>query len=177
MKKEYLFLMIAFMLMITDLSLTLYYFSAYDHIISEGNPLISTQYGYLVIPINLVYLISVFIASKFYLEHKTENLDANHTFEYIKHLFHGHSSKFILVIACFGYIVSTFVSRFTVILDWIVFGIYKENFNDTFYAIFRETLPFGRYDILSGLIAFFVAIPLWFFLEYNKSKEKNELNK
>lgn len=93
------------------------------------------------------------------------------TLNYIKRLYTSNHSSFIIVGMCFTFIVASIVSRSTAILDWVVFGIYKENFFNTQYAIIRSTMPMERYDVVTGIIAGLVAIPLWFHIEYLKSKK------
>jgi hypothetical protein len=171
MKKAYHFLLIALLLLIIDLFLTFYYSVNYYLIVGEGNPIATSEYGYLIIFINLAYLISIFFSARYYTNYKTEYIQSKNVVDYVKKLYHGHTSMFIFVNTCFAYIISTFISRTTVILDWIIFAIYKEDFINTSYSMIRNMLPFERYDVYTGFIAFLIAIPLWFKLEYNKTKK------
>ncbi len=172
MKKVWKITIIGFVLLLLDLGLTVYYVRNYPDIVGEGNMVANNnQYGYLVFVLNFLYLIFVFIASLIYARYKTIITEATGTFSYIKKMYTSNHNSFIIVNFSFTFIVSTFVSRLTSILDWIIFGFYKENFFSSTYAIIRSTMIMGRYDIVVGLIAGLVAIPLWFRLEFLKSKK------
>ncbi|WP_264229565.1 hypothetical protein [Acholeplasma laidlawii] len=172
MKKAWKITSIAFILLILDLGLTLYFLYNYDGVVSEGNQIVySSKYGYLVFVINFVYLVMVFVASVLNSRYQTVIINASSTMNYTKRLYTSDNYSFILANVCFTFIVATFVSRMTAIFDWIVFGFHRENFFNSTYAIIRSTMPMERYDIITGAIAALIAIPLWFHLEYLKSKK------
>jgi|SRR5690554_1577062 len=174
MKKSLKITSIAVILLIMDFGLTLYFVHNYYPLVTEGNQVMNnSQYGFFVFIINFVYLLMVFAASIFYNKHQTVIIKASSTINYIKRLYTGDNYTFILANLCFTFIVASFVSRMTAIFDWIVFGFYRENFFNSTYAIIRSTMPMERYDIITGAIAAFIAIPLWFHLEYLKSKKLN----
>lgn len=172
MKKAWKITSIAFILLILDFGLTLYFVHNYYPLVSEGNQVMNnSQYGFFVFIINFVYLLMVFVASAIYNKHQTVIINASSTMNYTKRLYTSDNYSFILANVCFTFIVATFVSRMTAIFDWIVFGFYRENFFNSTYAIIRSTMPMERYDIITGAIAALIAIPLWFHLEYLKSKK------
>lgn len=171
MKKRRRYITIAILLFIIDLTLTLYYTSRYQHLIDEGNLLISIWQGYLVIPANLIYLMMVWFAATQVDSYETVVIKARHPYQYFASLFKSKSSQFILINACYTYIIASFVSRGVAIIDWVVFAVYKEKFFQTGYAVFRSSLPLGRYDLVVTWTAIILLIPLWFILEYQKSKK------
>jgi len=166
-------MIIAILLLAIDLLLTLYFINRYPHQISEGNLLISIWQGYLVIPANLIYLFMVWFAATKIDSYQTIVFDVDHPYSYFISLLKSKSSRYILIHACFTYIMASFVSRGVAIIDWIVFAIYKEQFFQTGYQILRASLPFGRYDVIVTWVAIIILIPLWFILEYQKSKNQN----
>ncbi len=170
MRSPFRMLSIAFVLLLMDLFLTIRYLGMYGHLVDEGNPLAYSAYAIWMIPINILYLISIVIAARCYRAYDTVETNATTVFGYVKALYQADSNRFILVASCYAYMLSTFVSRGSAILDWLVFAYYKETFFVTGYAMIRDSLPFGRYDILMGLITVFMAFPLWFWSQYRQSK-------
>jgi hypothetical protein len=171
MKKRSRYITLAILLLVIDLTLTLYYTSRYQHLIDEGNLLISIWQGYLVIPANLIYLLMVWFAATKVDSYQTLMIEARHPYHYFTSLFKSKSSQFILINACYTYIMASFVSRGVAIMDWVVFAVYKENFFQTGYAVLRASFPLGRYDLVATWTAIILLIPLWFILEYQKSKK------
>lgn len=171
MKRVFRILSIAFILLLIDFLMTAICTIEYGHLVDEGNPLFRSAHASWILPLNIIYLISIVITAMGYGRYDTIVCEAETAFAYVKQLYRVESSQFIIAVSCFAYIFSTFVSRGIVILDWVVFAICKDAFFQTGYAIFREQMPFGRYDIFTGLISLFVAIPLWFVIECRKSKK------
>jgi uncharacterized protein with PQ loop repeat len=58
-----------------------------------------------------------------------------------------------------------------VITDWIIYGIYQRDYYSTGYAIMRDKMPFGRYDLIIALLSFWLFVVLWYKIEYRKSKK------
>lgn len=169
MKKTLLIIGVAILLFAMDMILTIYYIQNYYHLVGEGNPLASTEYGYLILPVNAIYLILIIIAAIVMGRYKTIVLESKSVLDYIKNLYLSKHNNFIFVNGCFTLIVASFVSRATAIFDWFVFGFYKEEFFQSRYAIIRSLMPLGRYDVITGIITAVIAIPLWFYMEYIKS--------
>lgn len=152
-----------------DFGLTVYFLNHYGYIVSEGNIFVSN--GYLLLVINGVQLLSIFIAAFIIGKYKTVPIASKSVFGYLKELYLRGSLFFIIIIGCFSFIMASFASRGTAIFDWIIFGIYKEDFFQTNYSIIKLSMPLERYDVIVGLITVFLSIPLWFILEYKKSKK------
>lgn len=169
MKKAYLIIAVAILLFAMDMILTIYYIKNYYHLVGEGNPLASTEYGYLILPVNALYFVFITIAAIVYGRYKTIVLESKNVLEYTKNIYLSQHSGFIFVNGCFTLIVASFVSRTTAIVDWLVFGFYKETFFQSEYAIIRSLMPLGRYDVIAGVITAIIAIPLWFYVEFKKS--------
>lgn len=169
MRTSYKTIIIALILFLLDFVLTLYYVnsSAYAH---EGNPLIYINNGYIILGINLVYLIVLFIFSKIVEKYKTVVLKAKNSFDYVRKLYKSDHYRFIFVSLAFAFVYASIVSRIIVVIDWIVFGIYDYDFPYTIYSKLRDLMPFGRYDIIFGILSFFILIPIWYRMEYKKSK-------
>lgn len=166
-----------FLLLVLDLGLTVYYVRNYSNIVSEGNIIASNnQYGYLVFVLNFIYLIFVYVASVIYVKYKTIITKSNSTFGYIKKLYTSDHNSFIFANLSFTFLVASFISRYTAIIDWIVFGFYKEKYFSSKYAIIKSSMIMGRYDVVTGIIAALVAIPLWFHLEHLKSEKELKEN-
>ncbi len=182
MKKTIKIPLIGFILLLLDLGLTIYFISNYGHIVDEGNRLANnSDFGYLVFALNFVYLIAIYFGARFISKYKTQVLPADNTLKYIKKIYSSDNYSFILVNLSFTFIVATFASRITVIIEWMLFGILKENFFNTDYAMIRSLMPFERFDVVVLFLAMIVAVPLWFYLEHVKSKkslmELKELSK
>lgn len=161
-----------FILLIIDLGLTTYYLYHYYGVVAEGNLLFyNSDYGYLVFVLNFFYLIKIYITSSIYTRYQTVVIESEGTFDYIKQIYKSEHSKFILVNFSFTFIISTFISRLTAIVDWVIFEFYKVRYFDTLYAKIRSVMPMERYDVITGINAGCIAIPLWFYLEYLKSKK------
>lgn len=171
MKKAYVMILIAVILFLVDFGLTFYFVNAYENLVYEGNLLTRSEYGYLSLIVNLIYLIIIILLSIAISKYQTVAIDSKNAFVYTIKLYKSDAFKFMFISLAYAYVIATFVSRFSAIVDWIVFGIYKSNFITTGYAIFRSILPFGRYDVIIGLIVFLIMLPLWFYLEYRKSQQ------
>lgn len=124
-----------------------------------------------VFGLNFLYLFAVYFAAKLYCKYETVVLDANNTFGYIKKIYKSDNTIFILVNASFTFITTTFISRLVAIIDWIIFGIYKGRYFKTNYAILRSMMPFERFDIVVGVLVALISVPLWFYIEHQKSKK------
>jgi hypothetical protein len=156
-------------LFLLDIILTIYYTINYHKIIFEGNPLVYYRYGYYVFILNIIYLLIIFFLSKSLIKHQTIVYQSKNTLNYIKNLYYGHHINFIFIHASFVFIYSTLIARSVVIIDWIMFGIYKENFINSWYNIIRDKMPFQRYDVLVLFICAFILTFTWYHLEYKKS--------
>lgn len=170
LKKRYLLLLIAISLFLVDFGLT-WYFLNYTAYAEEGNPLFLIDGGYLSLVINLIYVVTVFIIGYNIEKYQTIIIEANSCFDYFKKLYKTNRSDFIIISILTSFIYSTFASRLTAILDWIIYGIYQSGFYDTKYAIIKTKIPFGRYDVLVIFITFFIFILIWVKSEYNKSNK------
>ena len=155
-------------LFLLDFILTLYFLNNSSYV-SEGNPLVYTDYGYIVLVINLVYMITIVFLSKIIEKYKTVILKSKGTLDYIKQLDKSNHISFIFVSLAFSFVNATLVSRLVVVVDWVIFGIYENTFYSTTYFKIRDFMPFGRYDILIGVLSFFIFIPIWYRLEFKKS--------
>ncbi|HHX80243.1 MAG TPA: hypothetical protein GX692_04175 [Acholeplasmataceae bacterium] len=155
-------------LFLLDFILTLYFLNNSSYV-SEGNPLVYTDYGYIVLVINLVYMITIVFLSKIIEKYKTVILKSKGTLDYIKQLYKSNHISFIFVSLAFSFVNATLVSRLVVVVDWVIFGIYENTFYSTTYFKIRDFMPFGRYDILIGVLSFFIFIPIWYRLEFKKS--------
>ena len=172
MKRSKKIILITLSLLVLDLILTLYFINNYNHLVSEGNPLVLVDNGIWVIVVNLVYLVIIIFLVRALDKYETIYLKSNSVFDYIKKLYKSDHYKFILISVIFSFVYATIISRLIVVIDWLIFGIYKSNFFHTTYYLVRKQMPLYRYDILLGLCSFFVCIPLWYILEYRKVKEK-----
>lgn len=157
-----------FILFLLDFVLTLYYLNNSGYV-GEGNPLINFANGYIILIINLVYFVIVIFLVKIVDKYKTVILESKGTFDYVKKLYKSDHFLFIFVCFAFSFVYSSIVSRSIVVIDWVIFGIFKNTFYDTTYSRLREIMPFGRYDIIFGVLSIFIFIPIWFKLEYKKS--------
>lgn len=155
-------------LFLLDFILTLYFLNNSSYV-SEGNPLVYTDYGYIVLVINLVYMLTIVFLSKIIEKYKTVILKSKGTLDYIKQLYKSNHISFIFVSLAFSFVNATLVSRLVVVVDWVIFGIYENTFYSTTYFKIRDFMPFGRYDILIGVLSFFIFIPIWYRLEFKKS--------
>jgi len=172
MKKSNKIIIIAFSLLVLDLSLTIYFLKNYYYLVDEGNPFILVGNGVLVLVINVIYLVLIIILSKVMDKYKTVYINSNNIFIYIKNLYKSDHYKFIYTSIIFSFIYATLISRLVVVIDWIVFGIYKGAFFTTSYFKIRDMLPLNRYDVIVGLLFFFALIPTWYLLEFKKVKNK-----
>jgi len=177
MKKVFIITGFAIILFGLDFFLTMYYLQNYSHLVGEGNPLALGEYGYISLILNVVYLLLIFMFSFYLQRYQTFVVKANNMKQYIKKIYTSHNTQFIFSISCFVFIVGSFSSRIMVITDWVVFGLYKTTFYETLYANIRMNLPFQRYDIIVGILVGLLAIPLWFFIEYRKSKKTQLIEK
>jgi len=151
----------------------------YSDIVGEANQLLyNKQTAYIVLILNILYLIAVFFAARLNNKYQTPLYKANNVLEYTKKLYQSNNFIFILVNASFTFIVTTFVSRLVTILEWVLFGIFKENFFNSNYSKIKALLPFNSFGLVFSFITIFISIPLWFYLEHLKSQKMiNHLNK
>jgi|GEM_PF-2245809 len=170
LKKRYQLLLIAILLFLFDFGLTWYYLN-YSSFAEEGNPLFIIDGGYLSLIINLIYVVVVFIIGYRIEKYQTITLKANNSFDYLIKLYKTDRTDFINISILTAFIFATFAARTTAIIDWIIYGIYQSGFYSTKYAMIRAEMPLGRYDVVVIFISLFLFVPLWFRLEYKKSKE------
>lgn len=170
MKKSKKIIITAFILFILDFLLTLYFLWNYDHLVDEGNPLIYIDNGIWVLILNACYFIIIIILAKVLDKYKTVYTDVVSLRSYIKYLFSSEHYKFIFISIIYAFVNASLVSRLIVVIDWLVFGIFKNDFFNTTYYYLRNLMPFGRFDITIGILAFFLFILLWYILEYKKVK-------
>jgi hypothetical protein len=161
---------LAVILFILDLGLTAYFLNRYEHLVSEGNIFFEYGNGMWALVLNFFHLVAIFLTAYSYGKYKTLQISSTNGFDYAKKLYLHESVTFIYIIGCYAFIVASFVSRIAVIIDWILFGIYTFEFYNTTYSIIKSLMPMGRYDVVFAFVSVFVAIPLWFRLEYIKSK-------
>ena len=163
----------AFILFSLDFLLTAFFLNFSDHA-SEGNPLIHVHSGYLILAINFVYFVVIFFLAKWIERYQGIIVQAKGTFDYVKKLYLSEHYQFIFVCLAFSFIHATLVSRFIVVLDWIVFGFNDGSFHLTTYYSLRQQMPFERFDILAGFLSFFVFLCIWFRMEFQKSLLRKE---
>lgn len=168
-------LFIAISLFIVDFGLT-WYFLNYTSYVQEGNPLFALDGGYLSIFLNLVYIVVVFIVGCKIEQYKTITIDSRNSYDYFKKLWKSNQTDYISVSFLISFVYASFISRFTVITDWIIYGIYQRNFFSTGYAILRDKMPFGRYDLVVAILAFWIFVWLWYKMEFRKSKENTRID-
>jgi len=169
-KKRYQFLLIAVVLFLLDFGLT-WYFINYTSNVQEGNPLFAIDGGYLSLFVNLMYAVAVFMIGYKIEKFQTIVIGANNSYDYFKKLWNSNRTDFITISFLSAFVFASFISRFSVIIDWIIYGIYQSNFYSTGYAIIREQMPFGRYDLVIGLLSLWLFVVLWYKTEYKKSKK------
>lgn len=97
-------------------------------------------------------------------------LDANNTFDYMKKLMHSDKYSFIFTSFVYAFIISTLASRFVAIIDWLIFGIYKSNFEQIHYAMLRSKMPLQRFDPIVTVFVFLIALIFWYKFEFKKTK-------
>jgi len=170
MKNSKRIIITIFILFFLDFILTLYFLSNSSHA-DEGNPLINIYSGYIILAINLAYFIIVIFLSKIIEKYETVVLKSKGTFEYVKKIYLSNHFSFIFVSLAFAFVNASIVSRTIVVVDWIVFGIFENTFYSTSYSKLRTLMPFGRYDILLGVLSFLICIFIWFRLEHKKSTQ------
>jgi len=169
-KKRYRLLIVATSLFIADFGLT-WYFLTYTPYVREGNSLFSIDGGYLSLVANLIYLIIAFLIGLKIERYDTVIVEARNSFDYFKKLFTMDRTDFIYISYLTAFIYATFASRLSVVMDWIIFGIYQETFFSTQYSIIRNEMPFGRVDIVVALLSFLLFSILWYSSEFRKSKK------
>jgi hypothetical protein len=169
LKKRYQLLLIAIVLFLVDFGLT-WYFLNYSSYAEEGNPLFLIDGGYLSLIINFIYVSIVFIIGYIIEKYQTIVLEAKNGFDYFIKLYKTDRTDYIIISFLTAFIFATFASRTTVIIDWVIYGIYQSDFFSTKYAIMRDQMPLGRYDVVVTFISLLLFVPLWFKLEYKKSK-------
>jgi hypothetical protein len=121
--------------------------------------------------LNFLHLVAIFLTAYCYGKYRTQRIPSKNGFDYAKKLYLHESVTFIYIIGCYAFIVASYISRIAVIIDWILFGIYTVDFNNTTYSIMKSLMPMGRYDVVFAFVSVFVAVPLWFQQEYIKSKK------
>ncbi len=164
-------LLVAFILFLLDSGLTLYYVNNYYDLVGEGNPFARSEYGLLVIGLNILYFGVVYLAAYAFSHYQTIVLPAKNTKDYLKALYKSPHHHFIYACAGFIIICATFASRVVAIFDWMVFGSNPQGFMNSNYAQIRAMMPFGRYDFTIAFLVFFVAIPIFFHRQYRLSKQ------
>lgn len=168
MKKSSKIIFSAFSLLILDILLTIYYINNYYNLVTEGNTLIYVDSGYWVLLINIIYLSIIIVLAKYLDKYRTIVLDARNSFDYLKKLYKSEHSNFIFASIAFALIYATLFSRTIVVIEWLLFGIYKGRFFSTKYYLLRRAMPFARFDIVFGILIFIILIPFWYKLEYRK---------
>lgn len=166
--KKYRLLLIAISLFMIDFGLS-WYFINFTSYAEEGNPLFLLNIGYISYIINFIYIIAVLMIGKTINHYQTIQIASKNSFDYIKKLFQSDRTDFIVLANITAFVYATFASRLTAILDWIIYGIYQDNFDKTQYAIVRSMLPFDRYDTLVIFVSFLIFLLLWFKVEHQKS--------
>jgi len=118
-----------------------------------------------------MYAVAVFMIGYKIEKFQTIVIGANNSYDYFKKLWNSNRTDFITISFLSAFVFASFISRFSVIIDWIIYGIYQSNFYSTGYAIIREQMPFGRYDLVIGLLSLWLFVALWYKTEYKKSKK------
>lgn len=169
--KKNKYALIALLLFTLDFGLTWFFIYNDSHHL-EGNPLFQIDGGYLALAINFLYLIVIFLIEKLILnKYETIVIEASSGLDYYKKLYKTDRSNYIITSISFAFIFSTFASRISAIIDWVIFGIYRGNYPLTKYALIREKMPFHRYDVTIAFLSFFIFVILWYKIEYKKSKQ------
>lgn len=171
MKRKRKIIISAIVLFVLDLFLTLFNLYNYHYLVTEGNPLVYMDNGYLILIVNAFYFLVIVVLAIYIDSYNTVHIDSVGTFDYVKKLFHSDHYKFLFVSISFAFVYATLVSRLIVVIDWIVFGIYTNSFFQTLYSRLRDMMPLGRFDIVLGIIAFIIFLPIWYKFEYNKTKQ------
>lgn len=174
-KIRYRFLFIAILLFMVDFGLT-WYFLNFTPYVEEGNPLFAIDGGYISLFVNLVYLVFVFIIGCKVEHYDTIVVKANNSYDYFKKLWKSEQLNFTYISFLTAFVFASFTSRLSVIVDWIIYGIYQRNFYSTGYALIRERMPFGRYDIVTALLSFLIFVSIWYKIEFRKSKSISKIN-
>jgi hypothetical protein len=168
--KPYQFILIAMLLFVLDFSFTAYFISTESHLVSEANPLIYTFQGFFVLIINLVYLIIIYVTSRYVYRYNTINIVAENTIEYTKKLFLSDHHQFILISVFYAFIISTLVTRSFIIFEWLLFGILKETFFISPYYYLREIMPMRRFDVFVLGISFILCLIYWYNQQFKLSR-------
>jgi len=171
MRKPKTIIWTALILFSLDFLLTVIFLNTSDHA-NEGNPLVYVHDGFVVLGMNVAYFLSILVLAKWIQRYQSVAIKARGTFDYVKKLYLSDHSRFIYVCLAFSFIHATIVSRIIVIIDWIVVGFYPSTFHSTTYFMLRRQMPFERFDILAGFLAFFVFLVLWFHWEYKNQDER-----
>ena len=169
-RKRYQYLLIVVILFLIDFGLT-WYFLNYSPYVEEGNPIFAIDGGYLSLFVNFVYAVVVFIIGYKMDQYQTIVIEANSSYDYFKKLWKSNRTDFIGISFLSAFVFASFSSRLTVITDWIIYGIYQRDYYSTGYAIMRDKMPFGRYDLIIALLSFWLFVVLWYKIEYRKSKK------
>lgn len=169
--KRYKYTLIAILLFILDFGLT-WYFIRYGSADLEGNPLFHIDGGFIALILNFIYIITILLLESLVIrKYETIVVEANNGYNYFKNILKSEKWNFMIVSLIFSFIISTFASRLTAIIDWIIYGIYRGNYHKTTYAIIRDKMPLNRYDIIVVPLAFILSFIIWYKIEYKKSKE------
>jgi len=168
-KKRYKLVLIAFSLFIADFGLT-WYFLNFTPYAEEGNPIFSVDGGYVSLLINLIYFLTTFFVGYLMERYETVNVEARNSFDYFKKLFKLNRTDFIYISFLTAYVYASFASRLTVVIDWIIYGIYQRNFYSTQYVFIRDKMPLGSYGLVVALVTFLFFSVFWYADEYRKSK-------
>jgi hypothetical protein len=171
MRKAIKITLIGLLLLVLDLGLTAFFLNRYENLVSEGNIFFEYGNGLWALGLNGIHLIGIFACAYCYGTFKTIRTTSKNAFDYAKQLYLHENMKFILIIGCFTFIVASFVSRIAVIIDWLIFGIYTYDFYNTTYSMIKSAMPMERFDVIIAFITVFLSIPLWFRLEFRKSKK------
>lgn len=169
-RKRYQYLLIVVILFLIYFSLT-WYLLNYSSYVAEGNPLFAIDGGYLSLFVNFIYAVVVFIIGYKMEKYQTIVIEANSCYDYFKKLLKSDRTDFIGISFLSAFVFASFSSRLTVIIDWIIYGIYQRDYYSTGYAILRDKMPFGRYDLIIALLSFWLFVVLWYKIEYRKFKE------
>lgn len=173
LKIKYLLPLIAVLLFIIDIGLTAY-FLIYTSYAEEGNPLFYIDAGYLSLVVNLIYLVIVFVIGHTIEKYESISIEASNSFDYFKKLYKTDRTNFIYVSSLTAFVYATFASRVIAILDWVMYGVYQRSFYSTQYAMLREKMPLGRYDLVAAPFLFLFFIILWYKFEFIKSKKNKK---
>lgn len=169
--KRFKYISIALVLLVLDIGLTIYFLN-FSETAVEGNPLFQIDGGYLALVVNFMYILTVFLLELLVLnKYETIVLEVNSFNSYVKKLIKNDNFSYILASFSFAYIISTITSRLMAIIDWIIFGIYGNDFYQLAYTNLRKKMPLGRYDVVVAVIVFVVSLVVWYRLEYLKSKK------